>query len=51
LFLFIVIVDLSQEALEAALMFWASFVLSLFEGRVTDKDLALLAPVSRLLNG
>ena len=43
--------NLSKEALEATLMFWAGFVLGLFEWRVTDEDLALFTPVARLWNG
>jgi hypothetical protein len=45
---FIIFVDISKESLQAALVFRASFMLGLFEGRVANKDLALLAPVTRL---
>lgn len=40
--------DLSEEALEAALMLGACFVLGLFEGCVANEDLALFAPVAGL---
>ena len=36
--------DLSEEALQAALVLGACLMLSLFEGRVADEDLALFAP-------
>lgn len=40
--------NIAEEALEAALVFRACLVLSLFEGCVADEDLALFAPVAWL---
>jgi hypothetical protein len=46
--LFIVPVNIAQEALEATLMFRTGFVLGLLERRVANEDLALFAPEARL---
>jgi hypothetical protein len=46
--LFIVPVDITKEALKAALVLWTGFVLGLLERRVANEDLALFAPKARL---